>query len=242
MPTTNKEAVLQKVETIVYAWDAKTVLYFALCNQFNIRITSMSKRHGFGMTSRGEPMRESNGYEITGVITYPKYISVNIALVNDNSGEFGVWSYNLHSVSSGPDKVNIPLLEFVVGDPVGAIAQALYEGQRAALSAGRQYSAVRFWKREGDGAMTAKDREHGYFYESRYPLLGMYTWAELEAADLPNWALPIWDEQFSLLNATDSYDLRSRAKVAPTPTRHVSRWAQKFLGRHVPEADSGGLD
>ena len=177
-------------------------------------------------------MCKPNGYEINEVITYPKYISVTIALNNDNSDEFGVWSYSLHSVSSGSDKVNVPLLEFVMGDSVGAIAQALYEGQRAALAAGRQYSAVRFLKREGDGAMTAKDRERGYSYESRYPLLGMYTWAELEAPDLPNWALPIWNERFSSLNATNSYDLKSRVKVAPTTrTSHMRRWAQKFAGR-----------
>jgi hypothetical protein len=56
--------------------------------------------------------------------------------------------------------------------------------------------------------MTAKDRERGYSYESRYPLLGLYPWAELEAIDLPNWAVPTWNEQFSVLHFAGWFDTR----------------------------------
>ena len=143
----NQKVPLQAVETPVLAWDEETVEHFAKSNQFNVKITSISKRQGFGMTSRDGPMRESNGHEINGVITYPKYILVTIALEKD-LGEFGVWSYKLYNTSNGSEKVNVPLLEFVVADPSGDIAEALHEGQMAALAAGRRYSAVRFWKHE----------------------------------------------------------------------------------------------
>ena len=223
----NQKVPLQAIETPVLAWDEETVEHFAKSNQFNVKITSISKRQGFGMTSRDEPVREPNGHEINGVITYPKYILVTIALEKD-LGEFGVWSYKLYNTSSGSENVNVPLLEFVVADPSGDIAEALHEGQMAALAAGRRYSAVQFWKREGDGAMAAGDRERGCSYESRYPLLGMYTWAELEATDLPNWAVPIWNEQFSLADLPESRHLSSCLQTASTPTWHYRRLFQRL--------------
>ena len=42
----------------------------------------------------------------------------------------------------------------------------LYEAHVAAIWSGRTHSFARFWKRKGEGQMTAKDREHGYSYES----------------------------------------------------------------------------
>jgi hypothetical protein len=214
------------------AWDEETVDYFATSNQFNVRITSLSQRSGFGSTSSGEPMREPNGFHISGLILYPRLVLVAITLERDLD-DFGVWSYNLHDAPNGSTNIEAPLLEFVVADPLGNIAEALYQAQRAALTAGRRYSLARFWKRKGDGAMTADTREGGCGYESRYPLLGMYSWVELQATDLPNWALPIWDNQFSLSELPGSDHLTTRLQGGPTPTLPLHRWATKLIGTYL---------
>jgi hypothetical protein len=46
--------------------------------------------------------------------------------------------------------------------------------------------------------MTETDKQHGYSYESRYSILGMLTWDQLEAQNLPGWALPSDHERFSI--------------------------------------------
>jgi hypothetical protein len=48
--------------------------------------------------------------------------------------------------------------------------------------------------------MTQIDKEHGYSYQSRYPILGMVTWPELHAERLPKWAMPTdWDFSINAL-------------------------------------------
>jgi hypothetical protein len=78
------------------------------------------------------------------------------------------------------------------------IAVEMYEVQRCAVMSGRRYSSVRIWKRKGDGLMTGLDKEHGYSYESRYEIFGVTTWCELEARNVPKWALPPAHVNFSI--------------------------------------------
>ena len=170
-------------------------------------------------------MREPNGIQISGLILYPKLVLVAITLERD-LGEFGVWSFNLHDTPNGSTNFEAPLLEFALADPLGNIAEALYHAQKVALTAGRRYSLARFWKRKGDGAITADARERGCLYETLYPLLGMYSWAELQATELPNWALPIWEKQFSLLSVARLRSSNSLfAEGGPPPTSPLHRWA-----------------
>ena len=220
----NKHEPLRLTSKASSAWDEDTINYFATSKQFNVRITSLSQRRGFGSTNSSEPMREPNGFQISGLILYPRLVLVAITLEKDLD-EFGVWSYNLHDAPYGSTNIEVPLLEFAVADPLGSIAEALYQAQKAALTAGRSYSLARLWKREGDGAMTADARERGCWYETRYPLLGMYSWAELQAADLPNWALPIWDNQFSLSALPDSDRLTTCLQGRSTPRLPLRGWA-----------------
>jgi hypothetical protein len=77
-------------------------------------------------------------------------------------------------------------------------AQLLYEVMRDALANGRKYIGVRFFKVEGEGLMTKTDKEHGYSYEGRYAILGMVTWQDQYAANLPKWALPMDYNDFSV--------------------------------------------
>jgi hypothetical protein len=214
------------------AWDDDTVDYFATSSRFNVRITSLSQRRGFGSTSSGEPIREPNGFQISGVILYPKLVLVAITLER-NIEEFGVWSFNLRNASNGSTNFEVPLIEFALADPLGNIAEALYQAQKAALAAGRRYSLARFWKRKGDGAQTADARERGHLCETRYPLLGMYSWAELRAAELPDWALPIWDKQFSLSALPSPGRLTACLQGGSTPTLPLHRWATKLISTYL---------
>ena len=196
-------------KTLEVAWDEKSLTHFTKATRFDVQITSVSKRSGFGETREGELTRDPDpfGYEVTGVITYPRLILVTVNL--EQSGEtFGTWFYNIYNDASAPTGTGVAYLELHVSDDNGEIREALYEALKTALLSGRRYTLARFWKREGDGAMTAKDREHGYSYESRYPLFGMYCWSEVEATTLPNWAVPYGADRFSLENLPPFYDLK----------------------------------
>lgn len=203
----NSPEIVEKRKDQVVAWDQKTVEFFAKSEQINVQITNVGKRTGFGAMREHEAMRDPNGYEVSGVITYHKLILVSISF-DANSENFGEWFYNLYNHASKPQKIEIPFLELYLSDPSYKMASAMFEAHQAALLSGQRYSLARFWKRKGDGVMTEKDREHGYSYESRYPLLGLYTWAEIESMKLPKWAVPRASERFSIENLPEWYDLK----------------------------------
>jgi hypothetical protein len=189
------------------AWDEKSVEHLKKATRFDVHITSINKRSGFGGTQEGEVMREPSGYEVSGVITFPKLILVTVTF--EQSGDtFGTWFYNLYNDSTAPVGTGAPNLELYVGDSNGKIREALYEGLKTALLCGRRHTMARFWKRQGDGAMTEKDKEHGYSYESRYELFGMYCWSEAESTRLPDWAVPYGTDRFSIKNLPPFYDLK----------------------------------
>jgi hypothetical protein len=189
------------------AWDEESLAHFTKAARFEVQITSVTKRSGFGTRERAL-MHDPFGYEVSGVITFPKLIPVTVNF--ERNGEtFGTWFYNVYDNASAPTGTGIALLELCVGDDNGKIREALYEALKTALLSGRRYTLARFWKREGDGAMTAKDREHGYSYESRYPLFGMHCWSEVEPTTLPNWAVPYGTDTFSLKNLPPWYDLKA---------------------------------
>ena len=185
------------------AWDEETQSYFVERNRFDIHITSVTRRLGFGATDDSGPMREPNGYEIHGIITFPKLILVELSF--DISDEFGGWFYNLYNDSSSKIGTGIPLLAAWVSDADIKKQEAIYASHMASLISGKKHSLLRLWKRKGDGLFNEEDKEHGYSYSSRYPLLGMYVWGELEARDLPRWSVPYASEHFSLDELPERY-------------------------------------
>jgi hypothetical protein len=191
------------------AWDETSLAHFTKATRFEVQITSVIKGSGFGGMSEGSFNLDQSpiGYDVSGVITFPKLISVRVNFERA-SETFGTWFYNLYNDANAPTGTGVACLELHVGDDNGKIREALYEALKTALLSGRRYTLARFWKGEGDGAMTAKDREYGYSYESRYPLLGMYCWSEVEATTLPNWAVPYGANRFSLENLPPFYDLK----------------------------------
>jgi hypothetical protein len=193
--------------TSAIAWDEKTRAHFAESGRFNVSITSVTKRFGFGTTDLSY-MREPMGYEVSGIITYPKYVQVELQIQQEDSREFGGWFYNKRiRADELPPKPDIPCLDMWVYDPQHKIAEALYESHKAAIACGSRKSEARFWKRPGDGVMTAKDIEAGWSTESRYPLLGVYIWSLYESRSLPKWALPYGTKGFSTENLPSAYDM-----------------------------------
>jgi len=59
--------------------------------------------------------------------------------------------------------------------------------------------------------MTAKEIESGCS-ETVYPLLGMYAWSLYEARDLPRWARPYNDLQFSAENLPSWHDMNKELR------------------------------
>jgi hypothetical protein len=129
--------------TSAIAWDEKTCAHFAKSERFNVSITSVTKRFGFGMThdsSMGEPI-------VSGIITYPKYVQVTLQIQQEESREFGGWFYSKWSrADEQPPKPDIPCLQMWVYDPQHKIAEALYESHKAAIACGSRKSEARFWK------------------------------------------------------------------------------------------------
>jgi hypothetical protein len=207
-----KKDILQVAKSIEKPWDDKTLKYFTKSNQFNIKITHVTHLMGFGRTRADHAIHEPDEYEVSGVIPYPKCIPVDVRFEQQSNFEFGLWYYNIYERRQvhprGVKPPDIPFLELCLFDPEGRIREALYEAHKAAMLCERRYSAIRVWKREGDGVMTPQEREDGYSSQSRYPILGVYIWAEIEATNLPTWAVPYDSDRFSMENMPESYELK----------------------------------
>ena len=184
------------------SWDDRTQAFFAEQDRFDVYITSVTKRTGFGRSSTHKLDR---GYEISGLMTYPQHLLVELNFDQDN-GEFGTWFYNMYSDFNG--KHVQTYLEIWLSDGDYAIREAIASAHEAALVSGRKRSEVRFWKREGDGIFTAEDAKHGWSAESRYPLTGMLVWELHESVRLPGWALPFAHEKFSTEGMPEWHDLK----------------------------------
>jgi hypothetical protein len=186
----------QKPEIFV-PWDDKTQDRIAALDQFNVQITSVVRLDGFGRTANYGAAKLPS-FEISGFLTNPRFLYVQITFETGTSEDFGGWFYHLYDKGDRTHGRDLPFLEVWINDTDGSVPAALIQSHKAALLSGKRSSSCRLWKRKGDGLFTPKDREHGYSYESRYPILGLYTWSEYQSGRLPQWALPYGDEAFSL--------------------------------------------
>jgi hypothetical protein len=184
-------------------WDDKTQASFAELDRFDIYVTSVTKRTGFGRSSTHN-LDGDRGYEISGLMIYPKWRAE--LKFDDSDGEFGVWFYHTYAPIGGQTRQ--PFLEIWVSDRDYAIREAMASAHHAALVCGHKRSLVRFWKRKGDGIFTAEEAKVGWSCDSRYPLTGMFVWEQFETVHLPNWALPFSHERFSTDGMPEWYDLK----------------------------------
>jgi hypothetical protein len=179
------------------AWDDRTVKWIAESEQLNVYVTHIWKTVSLGTSSH----RYSNRSDWTGhgVMTYPKFIPVNIWFDAAEEKQFGGFLYDRRdNTDFGGQKVNLPTLEIWLSDRDEQKAQLLYTALRDAIISGRKCIGVRFWKKKGEGVMTQMDKEHGFSYESRYDISGMVAWTMLHAVRLPKWAVPTDYRDFSV--------------------------------------------
>jgi hypothetical protein len=193
------------------AWDDETLEWIAKSEQLNVRLTNISRTVSRGRRPHSLDDRDDNTstWNVHGVMTYPKFILVNITFTTDPE-QFGGFSYNRLDEQSfgGRKKINLPLLELWLHDKNDEKAQLLYAALGDAIVSGQKYAGVRFFKKPGEGLMTPTDKEHGFSYQSRYTILGLVTWQELHAGGLPKWAVPTDRKDFALDDLPESrFDL-----------------------------------
>jgi hypothetical protein len=182
------------------AWDDETVKWIAESERLSVEVTHILKTVSLGQTRTDGEVRHRSEWEVYGVMTRPKFIPVDIAFDNGEGEQFGGFSYDRRDNQSlnGTHDFNLPFLRLWLSDRDGQKAQLIYEALRHAILSGKKCKNVRFWKKKGDGFMTEVDKEHGWSYQSRYPILGMVAWPELQAVGLPKWAIPADQTDFSL--------------------------------------------
>jgi hypothetical protein len=186
-------------------WDDKTTQWFAQAKRFEVMVTSINRTKTTGRRRHDADEHRPLSFEVAGLLTFPKFILVNITFDTD-AQTFGGFCYNSLNVEVRGEELTLPLLEVWLAHEA---MKEIYDAHRDALWSGRTHSTVGFWKQEGDGVMTALDREKGYSYQSRYPVFGIITWSELNSTSLPTWALPPSHEHFSLENLPEYlHDLR----------------------------------
>jgi hypothetical protein len=192
------------------AWDDETLEWIAKSQQLNVSLTNISRVASLGKRphSFNDWDETTSTWEVHGVMTCPKFIPVNITFTTD-SKEFGGFAYDGRDEQSfGGRRINLPLLKVWLSDEKEQKALLLNTALRDAIISGQKYAGVRFFKKPGEGLMTQVDKEHGYSYESRYTILGLVTWQELHASQLPKWAMPIDRKDFSLDGLPESrFDL-----------------------------------
>src|ERR1700730_4777549 len=205
-----RRSLIQKPVTARFTrptWDEKTVKKITESNRFEVHIIECERFINIGFHNEEQllPPRPE-GYEIHGVLTYPKYIIVTISFAP--SDNVGIWFYNRRDKEKYQgNEYNIPMLEMCLTNTDGITAKTIHDGHRDAIICGRNYSLVRIWKRKGDGLMTETDKEHDFSYESRYPIIGLTMWSHLVSRSAPGWAYMPGDERFTLESSPEWYDL-----------------------------------
>jgi len=180
------------------AWDDKTVEWIAKSERLNVKVTHITKTISLGDMGNIFPSEDTTDWEVHGIMTYPKFIPVTITFTKDE-GEFGGFSYNRSDTNIfNKRKINLPRLEVWLSDKNEQKALLLNDALRDAISSGRKYAGVRFFKKTGEGLMTQLDKEYGWSQECRYMILGLVTWQELHAGRVPKWTLPTDYNDFSL--------------------------------------------
>jgi len=187
------------------AWDEKTVEGIAEQSCFDVRVTVSTAGRGCSTPSRIDSLYDrSTGYketyEIHGVLTHPTFSIVSLSFSQSSDPE-GCWYYDILDRNEYQDtKVILRKLDICLPYTDGFPERVIHDAHRDAIICGRKFSTVRVFKKKGDGLMSAADKQHGYSYESRYPVLGWITWSDLSSPAIPDWAYEPSDYRFLLDN------------------------------------------
>jgi hypothetical protein len=202
----------KKSEFAGVPWDENTLNWVVKQKSFDVKINHVSLTRGVGADYHGNRLQVRNPYQISGLILWPKYIVVEFEFGEQE--DFGSFTYDSfeHRITvqeNGRGKwldVHVPVLRFFLSGK-SDIGRMIFEAHRDSVLCGRTNSVVRLWKREGEGGMSSEDKEKGWSYNSRYGVLGCYVWNELQSKELPRWAVPRFDDRFSLDDMPEPCDL-----------------------------------
>lgn len=164
----------------------------------------VERLRGFGVRRPREPVLVTRKFDISAFITYPKFILVDIRLV-ESLDDYGSWMYTV-TRSRSPDRFGMPILHISLRDTDNEIGGTLYDGLRTAILTGKRFINVRLWKRVGDGVFTQEERDRGY--SENYPIIGLFTWSKIQAVDMPDWDSRAEESDTSLEEAINFYRRR----------------------------------
>jgi hypothetical protein len=188
-----------KYPTATSFWDQGKVESIAKGTWFEVNLTSFIDSRGFGRSSSYNPLEDEQ--EAHGFADWPASL-VAITFSDEPIREhappkpptIGMWMYELW----GNEKEGyLGRLLFTFFDQDRSIRTTLKQAHAASLVSGWSTTSLVIRKEEGVGDFTAKDREHGYSYESRFPFCGLSVEERYQSLRLKKWAVPYLDEDFS---------------------------------------------
>lgn len=188
-----------KYPTAASFWDQEKVKTTAKATNFEINLTSVSAKRSFGRHASCSPLEESQ--EAHGHTHWPASL-VTITFAEQpievhtppKPPTIGRWMYEVFGTK---EEGYLGRLHFTFLDQDRAIRTALKQAHAASLASGVGTTSLVILKEEGIGDFSAKDREYGCSYESRFPFCGVFVTERYQSRHLKKWALPYFDEDFS---------------------------------------------
>jgi hypothetical protein len=188
-----------KYPTAMSFWDQEKVKSIATSTTVSINLTSFidEKCAGrYASYTAPEPSQQAHGFT-----DWPHslvMVTFDDAPVKEHPAPkpptIGMWMYEVFGTE---EKGYLGRLLFTFFDQDRSLRTALKQAHAASLASGMSTTSLSIFKEQGIGDFSARDREHGYSYESRFPFCGMSVRERLQSRNLNRWAVPFFDEDFS---------------------------------------------
>lgn len=124
------------------AWDDETVKRIADSDRLNVHMTHISNTVSIGQMGVGDDAKHKSEWSIHGVMTYPKFIPVDISFTGEDH-QFGGFSYDRQDNKDfNGRKVNLPFMHVWVSDRDGQKGQLFYSALRDAIMCGEKCANV----------------------------------------------------------------------------------------------------
>ena len=188
-----------KYPTAASFWDQEKVATIAKATAININLTSFVAERSVGQHCY-VPLE--NSQEAHGLTDWPGSSLIIITFADQpiethappNPPTIGKWMYE---VLGNKHKGYLGRLLFTFFDQDRSIRTSLKQAHAASLLSGAGTTSLTIFKEEDVGEFSAKDREHGYSYESRFPFCGMSVRERHQSRHLKKWAVPYFDDDYS---------------------------------------------
>jgi hypothetical protein len=135
------------------AWDDETVEWIAQSELLDVRVTHILKTVSLGQMQADDvkyrKYRDKSECSVHGVMTFPKFIPVNITFAGDEP--FGTFFFTTQDHNVNGRKIQLPFLCIWLSDRDGQKAELLYAALRDGIMRGSKHLGVRFLKDKGEG-------------------------------------------------------------------------------------------